>query len=347
MDKFLVSVGNVRGYDSNQNLLFVGKTLIDSSFDQTLASTMIKGGQGNQLLGIYYHTSEVKLKITDAQWNLAFIAANEGQTIATGGNVYVDETVTLSGKAGSVVGTPLAVTGTTIYGWVTLLDGTYQRVTFTGSAFTASLAGNTDTVCVHYYAANAAASKVTVPANVLPSTMRIEIETELASNSTGTTSIIGTVQIQVPLASATGAFTIASKADGVSTSDLNMIALRNVDTSTASCTSVPYYATITEIVTTSNWYDDVIALAIQGGDFTLATTTGTSQLIVWAIPSTLGKSAFQVSPLTSLTFVSDTTGKATISAGGLVQGVSTGTSLLHASITAKATIEASATVTVP
>ena len=347
-DKFLVSVGDVRGYDlSTQDLLFVGKTLIDSSLEATLGSTPIRGGKGNQLLNVYYHTGELKLAIQEAQWSLAFIAANAGQTIGTGGNIYAEETITLAAKSGTVAGTPLAViTGGSIYGWATLPSGIVEKVSFATKTFTCSQAGNTDTVCIRYYCYNAAASQVTIPANMIPKQMRLEIDTELASSSSSTTSIIGRVQIIVPIAQATGAFTISTKADGVSTSTLNLMALRSVDASTAACTSSPVYAYIEEIIDTANWYDDVIGISIEGGDFTLATETGTKTLVVWAIPSTIGKSAF-ICDNTKLSFVSDTTGKATIDANGLVTGVDTGTSLLHAAITAKSTIEASCTVTVP
>jgi len=347
-EKFLVSVGDVRGYDSNQNLLFVGKTLIDSSFEQTLGSTPIRGGKGNALLNVYYHTAEVKLTITDTQWNLAFIAANVGKSIVTGANIYTEETITLGAAGtGTVTGTPIAVTGAVIYGWVTHVDGTYERVTFSTKTWATSSGASGDVICVRYYALDAAASQVTIPANVVPSHMRIEIDTELASSSESSTAIIGSVQIVVPSAQASGAFTISTKSDGVSTSALNMNALRNVDSSSASCTSDPFYATITEIIDSTNWYDDVIALAIAGGDFELATTLATKQLVVWAIPSTLGKSAFQA-PLADLTFTSGTVGAATVGENtGLVTGVAAGTSLITVVITAAATIDASATVTTP
>jgi hypothetical protein len=346
-EKFIVSVGDVRAYDSNQNILFVGKTLIDSSFEQTLGSTPIRGGKGNALLNIYYHTGEVKITVTDAQWNLAFLAANVGQTIATGGNIYVEETVTLGAAGtGTVVGTPIAVSGAVIYGWLTLPNGTTERVTFSSKTWATSTGTSGQVCCVRYYALNNAVSQLTIPSNVVPSQMRLEIDTQLASNNTTTTNIIGHVQIVVPAAQASGAFTISTKADGVSTTALNLMALRTVDTSTASCTSAPYYATITEIVDSANWYDDVIAIGIQGGD--VAISSGTQQLVVWAVTSTPGKAPFQT-PLTgtAMTFASSDTAAATVSAnGGLITKVATGTTIISATITGKTSIDASVTCSV-
>ena len=61
MKKFLVSTADVYGYDSNDNLLFVGKTLLDSSIETTLSNTDVRAGKGNQLQYIYYF------------WNICFV----------------------------------------------------------------------------------------------------------------------------------------------------------------------------------------------------------------------------------------------------------------------------------
>jgi hypothetical protein len=344
-DKFLISVGDVRGYDSNQNMLFVAKALLDSSFEMTLGNTPIRGGKGNQLQYIYYHTSEVKITLTDTQWNLNWLALNAGNLITTGANVYTEETVTLVASAGSVTGTPIAVTGSTVYGWVTHLDGTVERVTFSTKSFTCASGGATDTVCVRYFATDSAASQVEIPANVIPSQIRLEIDTQLASNS-GTTNIIGSVQIQVPVAQASGAFTLSTKSDGVSTTPLTLTALATSDTTTASCTSEKYYARIIEIVDSANWYDDVVALGIQGGDFALA-HPATRQLVVWATPSaSSGKAPFQAT-LADLSFVSSDAAKATVGAHtGLVTSVAAGTTTISVTITGKPSIDAAVVCTV-
>ena len=49
MKKFLVSTADVYGYDSNQNLVIFGKTLLDSSIETTLGNTDVRAGRGNQL----------------------------------------------------------------------------------------------------------------------------------------------------------------------------------------------------------------------------------------------------------------------------------------------------------
>src|SRR5258706_1637999 len=342
MKKFMVSVADVRLYDvSNDSLIAIGKTLVDSSLEMTLGNTDIRGGRGSQLQAIYYHTSDLNLTVNDTQFNLDLLATAVGKSIVTGDNVYTEETITLGASgSGTVTGTPLSVTGTTIYGWVTQIDGTVDKVTFSGSTFASSTGTSGDVVCVRYYHLNSAARSLTIEADVLPSIVRVEMETLLIS-SQETTSRIGVVQIIVPTATLTGAFSLSMTSDGVSTTPLKIRALANTDLTTASCLNTPVLAKLIEVLDNANWYDSVVALGIQGGDFTLA--SGTKQLVVWAVPSS---GAAFLAPLADLTFGSSSTGDATVSLhGGLVTWISSGSALISATITAKTSIDANVTVT--
>ena len=107
MKKFLVSTANVYGYDSDDNLLFVGTTLMDSSIETTLSNTDVRAGQGNQLQYIYYHTAEMNITINEAQFSLPYLALNVGSSIVTGAKVWTTEDVTVTAGAGTVQGTPL------------------------------------------------------------------------------------------------------------------------------------------------------------------------------------------------------------------------------------------------
>ena len=347
--KFLTSVADVYGYDQSENLLFVGKTLLDSSMEVSLGSAPVRGGRGNQLQYIYYHTGEMKFTLTDTQWNPAFLGATVGSAVATSNNIYGEETISLtSGGGGTVTGTPLAwAGGATIYGWVTQKSGVVERVTFTGSAFATSSGSVSDVVCVRYYKLNAASTSVTVPSNMIPSVVKLVMETQLNSADVSTNKI-GIVQIIAPTVTLSGAFTISMKSDGVSNTPLTATALAYTEPAAAGvgCATAPYYAKLIEVLDSANWYDNVIGLSIQGGDFSLATTLGTATLTVWAIPNT-GGAAFRP-PVAALDFTSGTPAKATAGLHtGLITGVSAGTSLLSVFITAKSTIEASCTVTVP
>ena len=342
--KFMVSVADARVYDiSNGNLLAIGKTLIDSSIDMKLGSTDIKGGRGSQLQTVYYHTADLHIKITDTQWNLDFLSMTVGQDVVTGAKVFTEETVTLgAGGSGTVSGTPIVVDGSIIYGWVTLPSGVVEKVTFTGSNFTSSLGTSGQVVCVRYYHTNSAARELTISANTLPKVVRVELETLLVSTAS-TTNRIGVVQINVPTATLTGAFSLAMKSDGVSTTPLELRALASNDLTSAACSNVPVLAKIVEILDSANWYDNLIGLSIQGGDITL-THPSTKTVTVYAIP--LVGAAF-IPPVADLSFTSGTTGTATIGLHtGVISTVATGTSLIHAWVTAAPQYDAEVTLTV-
>ena len=350
--KFLTSVAKVWGYnDATGALLFVGNTLLDSSIATTLAKTDVKGGYGNQLLYVYYHTADMTMTISDAQWNLDFLASTVGSGITAGTNdVFYEETLTLSaGKTVTITNTPLTVNGTVVYGWMTHVDGTVETITFTGGSKTCdAVSGGTvaDVVCVRYYKLNTAARSLTINANIIPNIVHLVMDAQLNS-SDSTTNQIGIVEIDVPKATLEGAFTIKMTPDGVASTPLTARALANTDTTTGACTNTPYYAKIKEILSSANWYDPVIGIAIEGGDFSLARGV-TGAIHVWAVPAAPGLPFLAPTTGTEMTFASSDTGIAGIGAnsGIIIPTAQTGTALLHATITAKTAIDANVTLTV-
>ena len=342
MKKLLVSTADVYGYDSNDNLLFVGKTLLDTSIEVTSSNTDVRAGKNNQLQYVYYHTSEMNITINEAQFSLEFLALNTGSTVTTGGNIWVEESVDVVSGAGTVTkGTPLSVQTQTIYGWVTKEDGSVERVKFTGKGFTLSDDNYSGTVCVRYYTNDAAARQVTINADMLPSIIHLVMVGTLAS-SESTTNQVGTVQIEVPRASMTGAFTLSMTPDSVSQTPLSVRALA-YNQNTGGCDgNRPIYARITEQIDGAKWYDNVVALAIKGGDFDLKKNES-EQLQVYAIKND-GSAAF-LAPVEGLTFASDNQSHATVE-NGLVAGVAAGTATIKATITDVPSIDANVVVTV-
>jgi hypothetical protein len=342
---FVVSVGDVYGYDSSDNLLFRGITLIDSNITVKLTGTDVRGGKNAPLQYVYYHSPDMMFTVSDSQFNLDFLAGTTGQSINVGNNIYVEESVVLSSGAGVVVGTPLSDVsdGVTLYGWVTFPDNSVQTVTFTGKNFT--VGSSNQTVCVRYYAANAASRSVTIPSNFIPKEVKLVIDAQLASSDEAT-NIVGKLQIIVPRATMTGNFTINLKMDSVATTPVELRALAFRDPlGSGGCSNSDYYAKLIEVIDNATWYSNLIGLSILGGDFSLGTTLGTRQLSVRAIPA---NGAAFTPPAADLTWTSGTPGKATVSLhGGLVTGVANGSSLISVTVTSATQFDASVTVSVP
>jgi hypothetical protein len=315
----------------------------------SLGSSPVRGGRGNQLQYIYYHTGEMKFALTDTQWNLAFLGATVGSDVVTGNNSYREDIVTLGATTGTTLTTPLAwAGGAVVYGWVTQKSGVVEKVTFTGSTFPNGTGSTGDVVCVRYYALNAASTSIKINANIIPKVVRLVMETQLNSSDVSTNKI-GMVQIIAPTVTLSGAFSIAMKSDGVSNTPLSATALAYTEPSTTGegCATAPYYAKLIEIIDNANWYDNVVALSVSGGDYTMGNST-TSTLSVWAIPST--GAAFR--PLASaLDFTAVGVPTATGSTVGLHTGIVTslavdGDIVVKVNITAKPLIDTTVTVTV-
>lgn len=339
-NRFVFGVANAYGYDAEDNIMFSSKTLLDSSIAASISNVEVRGGWGNPLLATYYHSPGLTLTLNDTQWNLNFLAKNVGGTVVTGKNVYAEETVTLGAAgAGTILGTPLAAQGSTIYGWVSLTNGIDERVEFTGQSFSCSGSEN-DVVTVRYYHLDSAAKSATISSNFVPAIARLVLEAQLFGDEQGS-SRLGLIQFEFPKVTLSGQFQVQLKADGVSTTPLEAKVLAY----TPSGTTQSIYGYFSEVTESANWYDDCIALAIIGGNQAIATTLGTLALQVRGIHS---DGTVSQPPVADLSFTSGTIGVATVGLHtGVVQGVAAGTTLITVAITSKNTVEAQATITVP
>lgn len=340
--KYLVGVGTVRAFEGN-NLIFVGKTLIESSMEISVSSTDIRGGLSNALLGQYFHDSALSLTITDAQFNLPMIAKNVGTSVSVGGDIFKTESITLNGKNGTVTGTPVAVDGAKAYVY-TEYDGEPYSLAVTGKTF--SIDGTPipegASLCVAYLYHNINTSSIIIPSNIVPSRLHIYVTVNLTGDVVNGKGFIGTETIEIPIFQLSGSQTISMSADGVSNTNLSGNAIAFFEGG-ETCEGGGHYAKITEEIYNTNWYDGVTALAISGGDFSMAKSDSPVTLRVYAVA---GGNSFLVDN-SQLTFTSSKAATATVGANtGIVTPVAAGTTIITAKITNKQDIEASCDVTV-
>lgn len=86
-------MGNATLFDG-ERLVASANTLIDSGITIGLSFEDVRAGQRNKLYGRYAHTSTFDLKLTDAMFNLEYLAMNTGSDISLGGDVMIDEELT-------------------------------------------------------------------------------------------------------------------------------------------------------------------------------------------------------------------------------------------------------------
>lgn len=341
--RFVCGVGRTYNYDANDNLLWTGKTNISTAIEVKTSNQEVRAGQGNVLQMVYYHTGAMTITQEEQQFNLTMIAKTLGSSVVTGANVFTEENVTITSNAGTVVGTPIATSSGTIYGWAELSDGTTERFTFSGKGFT--LTGQASgTVCVRYYNTNSSARQVTVAANIIPSVVRTVIEAQMFTgdpSNVSTSTLVGNVQVEVPRNQLDGTESLTLSATGVSSTKIVGNALASA---VAGCSSSGVYATITEVMSSANWYDNINILAVQDDTIDMSSTVTSYTMRVWAVP-TNGDAAF-LAPVADLTFTSGTTATCTVGAHtGIISRVTSGSSIITVVITNKSTVGTQATVT--
>jgi len=339
---FMPNVANARLFDMEDNLIMVAKTLLDTTFDFTVQVTDVRAGKGNPLIYAHFHSPEGTVVLTDAQFNLQMLASTVGSTLTTGANVYTQEDVTLgTGGTGTVTGTPLAIQGTALYGWVTH-DGVdaVERVTFTGSGFTSSVGSDDDVVCVYYFENNASAKQLSIYSDVVPDTLRLVLDGDLAEKSDSSAGIVGEVQIIVPKLQLDGNFSLAMTPDAVSTTPIKGRTI-SADNNVAGCSAQGILAEITRIIDDADWKDSITGLSILGGDITLAAAE-TKDIEVIAV---LDDGTTKTVPIADLTYASSTVATATV-VSGTVTAVATGTTYVSATVTTHTDMDASCLVTV-
>ena len=341
--RFLVSVGDVVAMQGN-DIIFTAKTLIDSGITVETSNQEIRGGQGNQLQSVYYHSGTFNVTLTDTQFRLPYIALNTGSKILPGGDIWTNETVTLEGQTGTLTGVPVAIANQTLSVWTEYNDEHYTLpVTENSGTYTFTVQNTpipqNSTLCIMYMNTKDSAKSITIPANIIPDRIRLYITATLYGDTSGSGKV-GTVQIEVPVAQLSGALEITMTADGYSNTPLTAMALAYSDNAVG-CSNGAYYAKIVEHLEGTSWYDGVIGLAISGGDFSL-NVNDKKTLQVYAVK---GTTSF-LCDNSKLTFTSGTQANATVDATGTVTGVQDGESLIKVVIKDNPTIETSCTVTV-
>lgn len=331
---FLAGVGKALLF-SGDDLIGVAQTLSDSTFDFSITAEEIRGGQGNSLIGKYYHDSGLTVTLTDPIFNMEYLAASFGTTIQQGGIVVDEPSLTVS-TAGSVTlpQTPVAFEGTMI-GWYKLpASEDWSMGTINGTQMVIPGSTSGQTYCVKYFYQNANAKQITINAQYVPSILHVTIINDLwkggttGSTDTSSSAIIGKLITDIPQLQMDGNQNLALTASGNATVSLTGSAL--MVTSSDTCVDTPYYATMTQVLDGETWQNNVIALAIENGDIAIA-GTGTETLIVRAVYG--GMTASNRIPNSACTFTSSADNFATVSTSGVVTGVTAGTTWVTATLT--------------
>lgn len=271
-----------------QQLIGVGKTLSDTTFDASITGEEVRGGPGNLLYGKYFHDSNLNIQITDAMFNLQYVAASLGVDVNQGGvalyeSAKAGETVEAGGKI-TLTETAVAFDGAILAWYKKPADDDWTVATVSDNAITISGATAGDHYCVKYFYQNENAKSITIKAQYVPKTLHLVLINDLYSgdvaNVAASTSKYGRLITDIPQYQLDGSQNLAWSATSTATVSLNGSALALDDGS--SCEEDPIYGTMTQEIFGAKWQDDVKAVAVANADLELA-KSATETLQVYAV----------------------------------------------------------------
>ena len=280
---FLAGVGRALLFKGN-DLIGVAKTLTESTFDFSITAEDVRGGQGNGLLGRYFHDSNMQVTLVDAMFDLQYMALSLGVNLESGGLSVKEEELAV-GTDGTVTAseTPVAFNGSMI-GWYKKPSDTEWSIgTFTGSKMAVSGGSQNDTYCVKYFYINENARSITIKSQYVPSELHVVIMNDLYAGDVGSQSDAtryGRLITDIPRLQMDGNQTLNLAASSAATINLTGSALAVLSGDT--CEEDPYYGTMTEEIYGAKWQDDVVALAVENSDIELA-KSASETLIVRAV----------------------------------------------------------------
>ena len=211
-NKFLASVADVFIYDQADNLFAYGKTLLDSSITQSIQSSSIFGGKQSQKLFTYKYQKELQIAISDAAFNLEFIALQSNAKFENGMSEYY--TTTLVDFAGDTATLPAEVTATSVD--VQLPKGGFMKANVIDGSVTVPGLGDSKDVVVSYVTQKAM-DTLAISGTKFPTASKVVLNADIFTDEDGK---VEELQIVIPKFTPDGALDLQLTHDGVSNTPL-------------------------------------------------------------------------------------------------------------------------------
>jgi hypothetical protein len=302
----------------------------------------------NKLLGQYFHDSGMALTLTDALFNLNYLALNVGGTISVGGDIMTTEqiTTTVVNKI-TVSSTPQDFMGLGTIGWYSIAGkDSWTKISFTDSTASVADLAVGATVCVRYIKTDDTIEQFTVSSAFIPAQCYALLTLPLFKSGTDTgsysnSSKVGEVQVEIPSFLLGGAQELSLTSSGAATTALSGNALATF-TGDEGCDGDGYYAKLKQIILNKTEFDDANIIVIADSSIDLKVGE-TETMKVYAMYG--GNTAPKLIDNSKITFTSSAA-SATVDSAGVVTAASAGTATIEAVVKTKTSLIAKATVTV-
>ena len=277
---FLASVGNAEAYAARNGEfahVLSARTLTESTLGFTSSMEEVRAGQGAKLYGRFNHSAGMTVSLTDAMFDMTYIALQTGSQIQTGASaIYTKDSYTaVTGATKTIALTKEPVAIGTACGldkkvvWFrasgcnptqedisVVIDGAdnkYEDGNLTVGQTDATKFVDGVTYCISYFAMDNLADLIKISANFIPAEMVLVLTAKLFegdANAPETGKPAGEITIKVPRFQLDGQFDLSMAMTSAATIALNGTALA-VDA--GGCEDDGIYAEIVQVLTGSTY----------------------------------------------------------------------------------------------
>lgn len=245
-------------------IVATANTLLDSSITIGVSMEDVRSGVGNKLYGRYAHTSTFDLKLSDAMFDLQYLAMNTGSDIEIGGDILCNERLTADDEGKITLSNAPVVLGKSllVYAFEAGTNGKYVAHNQIAGKVVSGFEAGKD-YCVRYACHNDNASRIVISSNFIPKTLSVILEANLYSGGScdvETSTLAGKLQIKVYRFMLNGNQELSMTAAGVSQTSIEGSALAS---GCEGCDGDGAYAEILQILDGENWFDKASGICVE------------------------------------------------------------------------------------
>lgn len=296
MKKFIGSVGRATLFGKKGgNLEHIAdvNTLTESTLGFSSSMEEIRAGQGAKLYGRFNHSAGMTVALTDAMFDLEYVARQVGTELQNDGIPMFLEKLPLAGgkltlskpaeKMGTACGMDKYIAWYRKAGCgvedaydTFISDATFNEITVEGGQ-------DGDEYCVRYFTREQSAKSVLVNANFVPAELVLVLTTKLYAgdaNAPETGKPVGEITIKVPRFQLDGTFDLSMAMSSAATVSLNGTALA---VETGDCEDEGIYAEIVEVLEGADWKSGLQGLIVDGDNLTKEEMTVGYEIVTYAV----------------------------------------------------------------
>lgn len=336
-ERFLANVGTALIFKGD-DFVGTGDTLTENTFSFNATPNEVRGGKSNPLLGRWFSDSTMNVTLTNATFKLEYLAWTLGTTIEQGGTAIYETSgsgeVIQTANTIELTNKPAAFNGTMIGWYKKPTDAVWSIANVaerTGKYYMdIPNAQVNDVYCIKYPYMDENARMITIPADFNPEELHVVIINDEYNADVGSSSrsVVGRLITDIPRLGLDPSQDLTLNAASSAPTQLSGTAFRyNLG---GGCTSEAAYGTMTEQVYDAKWQDNVIALAAENVDVTLAVSE-TETAIIRAVFG--AGTASKVYDNSYFTFTSSADSTASVDNKGVITGAAAGTAYISAQLT--------------